>query len=89
MLVEISCNPDSDVSLWTDKQVVDHVIDKLTQLDFFSKKDIVTLNVFRNKYSYVIFDLNYDKSTSIINTWADQQDINKLFFCGRFSELNI
>jgi protoporphyrinogen oxidase len=48
LLVEITCNPDSDVLLWTDKQVIDHVIDNLTQLEFFSKNDIVVSYVFRN-----------------------------------------
>ena len=82
-VAEITANEGDDVWSMTDKQIASVVVDGLDKEGFLNKKDVYLTEVQRTKYAYVIYDLDYEKNTSIIYNWCRQQGIEQ---CGRFAE---
>jgi protoporphyrinogen oxidase len=83
MVAEITAKEGDSTWSMTDKEVAAKVVDGLVQEGFISKKDVVTTDVLRTKYAYVIYDPNREKNLDIIYEYCKQEGIE---LCGRFSE---
>ena len=67
----------------TDKEAVDHVISSLASLGLFSLDQVITTQITRNKFAYVVYDLDYLRNIKIIRDYFDHQGIPLV---GRFSQ---
>ncbi len=83
MVAEITAKEGDGIWSMTDKEVADQVVDGLVREGFISKKDVVTTDVMRTKYAYVIYDPNREKNLDIIYEYCKQEGIE---LCGRFAE---
>jgi protoporphyrinogen oxidase len=80
---DITCSADSNTWKKNDKAILDHVKDGLKKKSILAK-DAKTVyeNVRRRKYSYVVYDKDYEKNVKIIREWFPSQGIHLV---GRFS----
>jgi len=83
MVAEITAKEGDNIWSMSDKEVAAQVVDGLEREGFLSKKDVVTTDVLRTKYAYVIYDPNREKNLDIIYEYCKKEGIE---LCGRFSE---
>lgn len=83
ILAEITYNDGDSISGMTDKEAVDHVISSLSSLNLFRKDQVITTQITRNKFAYVVYDLDYLRNIKIIRDYFDHQGIPLV---GRFSQ---
>jgi len=84
ILAEITYHEGDDVSRMTDQKIVDHVIEKLKNMDIIKdREDIVYTALERQTYAYVIYDLDYKKNIAIVKDFCAKLGIGLV---GRFSE---
>ncbi len=80
---EITCRPNSKEWKLSDQSVLEHVKDGLVKRGIIRRKsDVVYKNVQRLFYSYVVYDRDYEKNTSVVREWFPKQGIHLV---GRFS----
>ena len=80
---DITCSPNSEVWKKSDREILGHVKDGLKKKGVLAKDArIVYENVKRTKYSYVVYDNNYERNVEIIRKWFPSQGIHLV---GRFS----
>ncbi len=80
---EVSCPVNG--SYWKEKSenILQMVIDGLTREKFFSKSDILTTDIVREPYSYVVYDKNHQKNINTVLNYIRSLGIEPL---GRFGE---
>ncbi len=83
IMAEITAKENDGIWSMSNEKITEQVIDGLVREGFINKKDVVTTDVQRTKYAYVIYDLNREKNLDIIYEYCKQQGIE---LCGRFSE---
>ncbi|NLV28126.1 MAG: NAD(P)-binding protein [Methanomicrobiales archaeon] len=83
VLAEITYNEGDFVSLMTDAEIVDHVTTSIAKIGLFSHDQILTTNVTKNQYAYVVYDLDYLKNIAIIRDYFSTGGISLV---GRFSQ---
>jgi protoporphyrinogen oxidase len=83
VVAEITAKEGDEVWSMSDKEVAARVVDGLDREGFIDKKDVMLTDVQRTKYAYVIYDLGYDRNTTIIYDYCREQGIE---LCGRFAE---
>jgi len=81
---EITCRPDSKTWNMSEKDILAHVKQglKVRGLLPTSDTEIVYEEVVRSKYSYVVYDVHFQKNADIIRSWFPSVGIHLL---GRFS----
>jgi protoporphyrinogen oxidase len=80
---EITCRADAAEWSWSDDQIIDHTISGLVQRQIIENRDrVMFADVRRRKYSYVVYDRNYERNTKIIRDYFDSLGLTLL---GRFS----
>jgi protoporphyrinogen oxidase len=82
-LAEITYNEGDTISLLTDDELVRHIISSLVSIDLITKDQVITTHIVRNKYAYVVYDLDYLKNIRIIRDYFKSRGITLL---GRFSQ---
>ncbi len=83
MVAEITAKEGDNIWSMSDKEVIAQVVEGLEREGFLTKKDVVTTDVLRTKYAYVIYDPKREKNLDIIYEYCKQEGIE---LCGRFSE---
>ena len=83
IMAEITFNEGDEISKMSDGEILEHVVDGLHSRKFLDKGKVTFTKVMRNKYAYVVNDLNYDMNTAIVRQYFNEIGLN---LCGRFSE---
>ncbi|MFA4870953.1 MAG: FAD-dependent oxidoreductase [Pedobacter sp.] len=84
ILAEITHVDGDDVSKMSNTQITDHVIEKLSDIDLINKNDVLFVDVERQKFAYVVYDIDYNKNIKILKDFiTERYGIDLL---GRFSE---
>jgi len=81
LIAEITVPPGDPLLKSTETALVDRVTADLQDICGFRKADIVTAEVKRFQYAYVVYDLDYEKNTGIIYDYLDSLGI---YYAGRF-----
>lgn len=83
IVAEITCRPGDQISQMSDDQIRAAVVDGLCNEGFIEKTNVVTTDIKRVKYAYVVHDLDYEKNLAIVHDYCKNQGIE---LCGRFAE---
>ena len=83
ILAEITYNEGDIISHMTDEEILKHTISSLSSLDLFSQERVVTTQITRNKFAYVVYDLDYIRNITDIREYFEQI---KIPLVGRFSQ---
>jgi len=84
ILVEITYREGDKASAMQDRDIIDHVVDALSNMKIIkTKDDVVYSAVMRQKYAYVIYDLEYQKNIAIVKEYCAGIGISLV---GRFAE---
>ncbi|HEY9247352.1 MAG TPA: FAD-dependent oxidoreductase, partial [Candidatus Methanoperedens sp.] len=84
ILVEITYHGGDEASSMPDRDLIDHVVTSLENMKIIkSRKDITYKSMTRQKYAYVIYDLDYLKNIAIVKDFCAKKGIGLV---GRFSE---
>jgi len=81
IMAEISYKENDDNSIMTDEDIIKTVESYITKM--FGNFKILFSKVVRNKYAYIIYDLDYQKNMKIIEKFLNEE---KIKVCGRFGE---
>jgi protoporphyrinogen oxidase len=79
---EITCRANSPVWRMSDAEVLEHVIGGLEKRGLVRRDAIALTDVRRSRYSYVVYDSQYERNVKIIRDWFPRQGIHLV---GRFS----
>jgi protoporphyrinogen oxidase len=84
ILAEITYHEGDDVSGMSDQKIIDRVIKALKNMDIVkNREDIVYTALERQKFAYVIYDLDYKKNIATIKNFCEKIGVGLV---GRFSE---
>jgi len=87
---EITCRPNSDTWSMEEDKILQHVVDGMIERNIIqSWQDIICHNVCRRTYSYVVYDLAYEKNTSLIREWFSSQNLHLAGRFGFFEYANV
>ena len=81
LIAEITVPPGDPLLKSEDSKLVEQVAADLKDICGFSKDDIISSDVKRVGYAYVVYDLEYEKNTKIIYDYLDSLGI---YYAGRF-----
>jgi protoporphyrinogen oxidase len=79
---EITCRPNDRAWRMADAEVVEHVIAGLEGRGLLRREAIALTDVKRSRYSYVVYDSEYEKNARIVREWFPRQGLHLV---GRFS----
>lgn len=83
ILAEVTFNDGDPVSRMSDDDLADHVILSLERMGFLSADSVVYRAVDRQKYAYVVYDLDYQGNIRIVRDYFRDRGITLV---GRFSQ---
>lgn len=83
MLAEVTYGQSDEGGLLSDAELADRVVDDLVKIEQLDRKDVVNVVVKRQKYGYVVNDLEYENRLQKIYAYLESIDLP---FCGRFAE---
>jgi protoporphyrinogen oxidase len=63
------------------QNLIDHIINKASELGIFEKKDIEVIDYREVKYANVVFNFDREKNLKIVHKYLDSKNIE---YCGRF-----
>jgi protoporphyrinogen oxidase len=80
---EITCRSEDPTWTWSDRQVLDHVVDGLVRAGIVSDPEAIVLShVQRVEHAYVVYRGGYERHAAVVREWFPRQGID---LCGRFS----
>lgn len=83
ILIEITYREGDEASQMQDRDIIDHVIKALENMKIIIRDDVVYSSVMRQKFAYVIYDLEYRKNIAAIKEYCAANGIGLV---GRFAE---
>ena len=84
ILAEITYNEGDAVSRMTDDGVIEHTVDSLIAAGFIPSHDaVVYTGVERQRFAYVVYDIDYLKNIAIVRDFCRERGIDLV---GRFSQ---
>ncbi len=84
VLAEITYNEGDPISRLTDDEILDDTIESLRQMGVIPEDGTIAHgSVYRSKFAYVVYDLDYLENIGIVRSWLSEQGIDLV---GRFSE---
>jgi len=83
LLAEVTFNDGDPVSRMADSDLADRVVESLERMGFLSADRVVYRAVDRQKYAYVVYDLEYLENVRIARTYFQELGITLV---GRFSQ---
>lgn len=83
ILAEITCKYNDKIWRMSDNEIIDKTIEGLETMNVIAKEDIILKKVFRLKYAYIIYDLQYNAT---INKLYDFFSDYGIHLVGRFAE---
>jgi len=82
-VAEITANRGDGTYEMTDEEIIEHVISGLEREGFIKRSEVCETDVARQKYAYVVNDLNYSKNLKTVRDFVRSIGV---VLCGRFSE---
>jgi len=79
---EITCRPNDRAWRMGDADVLEHTIDGLEKRGLLKRDAVLLTDVKRSRYSYVVYDSQYERNVKIVRDWFPRQGIH---LAGRFS----
>jgi protoporphyrinogen oxidase len=89
ILAEITYNEGDIVSTMSDQEVIDHVTRSLTGMDVLSPGSVISTGLYRHRFAYVVYDINYLKNIAIIREYCNSIGISLVGRFSRFEYLNM
>ena len=90
ILAEITFREEDPVASWTDRRLVDHVVEWLCRMGIMkSAEGVVYSRVDREPFAYIIYDLDYLRNIRIIRDHLEGLGIGLLGRFSRFEYLNM
>ncbi len=84
ILAEITYNEGDAISRMTDTEAIDHTVSSLCEAGIIRDAgDVVYTGVERQKFAYVVYDLDYQKNITLVREYCRARNIALV---GRFSE---
>jgi len=83
IMAEITAKEGDAIWSMSNEKITAEVIDGLVREGFIDKKNVVTTDIKRTKYAYVIYDIDREKNLKVIYEYCKEQGIP---LCGRFAE---
>jgi protoporphyrinogen oxidase len=83
LLAEITCHKGDKIWRMSDKELVEHAVERLDKLEVIRKGDVVFSDVSRMTPAYIIYDLEFEKNIETVRDFVKEQGIE---ICGRFGE---
>lgn len=84
ILVEITYREGDEASVMKDKDIIDHVVRALEKMKIIKRSDdVVYSGLMRQKYAYVIYDLDYLRNIAVLKEYCAGRGIGLV---GRFAE---
>jgi protoporphyrinogen oxidase len=84
ILVEITFNEGDEIASLNDQEMIDHVVSGLVSMNLVkNRENVVYSHVERQKFAYVVYDLDYLKNIEIVRSFCAGQNIPLV---GRFAE---
>lgn len=84
ILAEITYHEWDNVSKMSDQKIIDHTIEALNNMNIIKdREDIVYTALERQRFAYVIYDLDHKKNIAIVKEFCEKLGIGLV---GRFSE---
>lgn len=83
IIAEVTFRDGDNISLMSERELVESVISGLVKLGMCSELDILSYDVRTQKYAYVIYDLDHRKHTDIVLRYLQKVGIESV---GRFAE---
>lgn len=83
ILIEITYREGDEASSMQDNDIIDHVINALENMKIIRKDDVVYSALERQKYAYVIYDLDYLHNIATVKEYCTANGIGLV---GRFAE---
>ncbi|ASA78492.1 NAD(P)/FAD-dependent oxidoreductase [Thermococcus sp. 5-4] len=81
ILAEITYREGDKVSKMNDTEIAERTIEELNRLGIIKRDDVVLTTVYRFKYAYVIYDIEYKKQLKIVHNYLTKLGITST---GRF-----
>jgi len=81
VLAEITYREGDEISKMKDKEIAERTVEDLDKLGIIKKEDIIVTTVYRFKYAYVIYDLEYKEHLKTIYGYLKEVGIDSI---GRF-----
>lgn len=81
VLAEITYREGDEISKMSDKEIIERTVEDLHKNGIIDKKDVILTTIYRFKYAYVIYDLDYKRNLDIIFGYLDKNGIKSI---GRF-----
>jgi protoporphyrinogen oxidase len=80
---EITCRAEDPAWAWSDRQILEHVVDGLVAAGIVEDRDAILLShVQRVRHAYVVYQRGYERPATVVREWFPQHGID---LCGRFS----
>ncbi|MCK5793770.1 MAG: FAD-dependent oxidoreductase, partial [Anaerolineales bacterium] len=89
LIAEITIPPSDPLLKIDDDKLVARVVSDLKDICGFSKDDIISSDVKRMEYAYVVYDLDYEKNTGIIYDYLNRLGIQYAGRFGSFKYINM
>lgn len=83
IVAEITAREGDATWLLSDEQIVARTIDGLIKEGFINRKQILTTDIQRTRYAYVIYDLHRARNLDLIKNYCRELGIE---LCGRFAQ---
>lgn len=83
LLAEITCHKGDKIWRMSDKELVEHAVERLDKLEVIRKGDVVFSDVSRMTPAYIIYDLEFEKNIETVRDFVKKLGIE---ICGRFGE---
>jgi len=82
LMTETTINP-GKLGRETDEEIAKKTVDGLHRQGIINRDEVIYTSVFRERYAYVVYDLDYQKNIKILKDYLEQRGI---MLCGRFGE---
>ena len=83
ILAEITYNDGDTVSNMADDELIRNTVDGLTEMGLLTPSDVTYASVFRQKFAYVVYDLEYQDNVVVVRDFVESMGIHQV---GRFAE---
>jgi protoporphyrinogen oxidase len=87
-LAEISCAGEDDTWRSPDETIIQRVINDLAQQGFIKPSDVITTDIRRVRYSYVVYDRNHRRNVDLIQSYVRSLGIELLGRMAQFEYWN-
>lgn len=83
VLAEITYNEGDQIDNMSDQEILDHIQSSLLKMEITDPESIRIRCLFKNRFAYVVYDLNYLKNIAVVRNYFKNTGISLV---GRFSQ---